>query len=439
MIEVFIQHIRNKSLLDPDKKYLLACSGGLDSVCLGELLFISKIPFEVAHVNFGLREKESDGDENFVKSLSETWNSFFHVHRANTLKLAEEHHISTQMAAREIRYEWFEEVRKAHNLSGIILAHHEDDQLETIFLNLTRGTGIEGLYGMADRRGHLIRPLLPFSRKQILEFATENKLVWREDSSNKKTDYKRNKLRIEALPVLYDSSPEARVNLLSSFERLKDTGKAFSGLFSIWKNQHIKDSDGLQTLDFRSFIHMEGATSLLYFWLRSYGFNSNQAMDIYQACLIGNSGKVFETTGHLLNIDRDQLVLAPKTSIFDPIEISENDLGFITPEGTYEILKLDGPTELDKNSQNAMLDLEQLTFPLKIRNWEEGDRIIPLGMKNSKKISDFLIDLKVPLVKKQGIKVLESGDKIAWILGYRIADWAKQTAATRKTFYLKKR
>lgn len=439
MIEAFIQHIRNKSLLDPEKKYLLACSGGLDSVCLGELLFISKIPFEVAHVNFGLREKESDGDENFVKSLAKTWNTEFHVHHADTLKIAEENHISTQMAARDIRYEWFEEIRESRNLDGIILAHHEDDQLETIFLNLTRGTGIEGLYGMADRRGKLIRPLLPFSRKQIQEFAAENKLVWREDSSNKKTDYKRNKLRHDVLPVLYDSSEDARANLLTSFNRLKDTGKAFSGLFDLWKSQNIKDSEGLQTLDFKGFIHTEGATSLLYFWLRSYGFNSIQAQEIYQSCLQGMAGKIFESTGYLLNIDRNQLVLAPKTLSFEPIEISENDLGFKIPEGTYEILKLSGQTELDKNSQNAMLDLEQLTFPLKIRNWEEGDRIIPLGMKNSKKISDFLIDLKVPLVKKQGVKVLESGDKIAWILGFRIADWAKQTAATRKTLYLKKR
>ncbi len=439
MIEAFIQHIRNKSLLDPEKKYLLACSGGLDSVSLGTLLYYSKIKFEVAHVNFHLRGKESNGDEEFVKNLAENWGVEFHILHAETAKVMEEKHISTQMAAREIRYDWFEKVREARNLEGIVLAHHEDDQLETIFLNLTRGTGIEGLYGMAEKRGFLIRPLLPFSREKILHFAKKTSLEWREDSSNRKTDYKRNKMRLDVLPVLYAYSEDSRANLITSFNRLKDTGRAFSGLFDLWKSKSILDQDGIQILKFEDFIHLEGATSLLYFWLRSFGFNSDQVQELYQTCLFGESGKFFESTDYLLNMDRSQLILAPKAKYFEPFEISKNDLDFSIPEGEYEILKLDGKIEVDKSPLNAMLDLEQLNFPLRIRSWTEGDRFIPLGMKNSKKISDFLIDLKIPLVKKQEIKVLESGEKIAWIIGYRIADWAKYTAATRKTLYLKKR
>lgn len=439
MIDAFIEHIKNKSLLDSDKKYLLACSGGLDSVCLGSLLHNSKIHFEVAHVNFQLREKESDDDENFVKNLAESWSTEFHVLHAETSNVAQEKQISTQMAAREIRYEWFEKLREARNLQGIIIAHHQDDQLETIFLNLIRGTGIEGLYGMADRRGFLIRPLLPFSREEIVQYAKENSLKWREDSSNSKTDYKRNKLRLDVLPVIYGSSEDSRANLIKSFNRLKDTGRAFSGLFELWKSKSILDQDGYQTLKFEDFIHLEGTTSILYFWLRSFGFNSDQVQELYQSCLAGESGKFFESSEYILNIDRSQLILAPKVKNFDPIEISENDLDFKIPEGKYEILKLTGEVDLDKNSMNAMLDLDQLSFPLTIRTWREGDRFIPLGMKNSKKISDFLIDLKIPLVKKQEIRILESGEKIAWIIGYRIADWAKHTAATRKTLYLKKR
>ncbi|EAZ81234.1 tRNA lysidine(34) synthetase TilS [Algoriphagus machipongonensis] len=439
MIEAFIHHIKNKSILDLDKKYLLACSGGLDSVCLGTLLHQSGFSFEVAHVNFHLREKESDGDELFVKNLAEQWNAPFHVHQADTYSFVEDHKVSTQMAARDIRYEWFEQIRKERNLAGILLAHHEDDQLETIFLNLLRGTGIEGLYGMAEKRGKLIRPLLPFSRAEILEFATAMELAWREDSSNKSTDYKRNKLRIDILPKLLDFAEDSRANLFTSFDRLKDTGRAFTGLFDQWKSQAIKDEEGIQTLGYSDFLHLDGATSLIYFWLRSYGFNSTQAQEIYQSCLLGESGKLFESASFVLNNDRDQLILAPKSIGFADIELSSNDLGFDIPEGKYELLKTGSPSEIDKSPSNAMLDLEQLTFPLKIRQWEEGDRFIPLGMKNSKKISDFLIDLKVPLVKKSGIKVLESDGKIAWIIGYRIADWAKQTAATRKTLYLKKR
>ncbi|WP_296700053.1 tRNA lysidine(34) synthetase TilS [Algoriphagus sp.] len=439
MIEAFIEHIKNKSLLDSNEKYLLACSGGLDSVCLGTLLYFSKINFEVAHVNFQLREKESDDDEKFVRLLAESWRSEFHVLHAETSRVRQEKNLSTQMAAREIRYDWFEKIRKTRNLQGIIIAHHQDDQLETIFLNLLRGTGIEGLYGMADRRGFLIRPLLPFSRKNILDYAKEKSLKWREDSSNTKTDYKRNKLRLDVLPIIYNTSEDSRANLITSFNRLKDTGRAFSGLFELWKSKSILDQDGFQSVKFEDFMHLDGTASILYFWLRSYGFNSDQVQEIYQSCLAGEAGKFFQSPDHILNIDRNQLILAPKAKHFDAIEISENDLGFILPEGKYEILKLKGEVDLDKSSMNAMLDLDQLNFPLTIRTWKEGDRFIPLGMKNSKKISDFLIDLKIPLIKKQEIRILESGEKIAWIIGYRIADWAKHTAATRKTLYLKKR
>ncbi|MBN7813823.1 tRNA lysidine(34) synthetase TilS [Algoriphagus pacificus] len=439
MIEAFIQHYQDKSLLDPTKNYLLACSGGLDSVCLGKLLILAGIPFELAHVNFHLRGEESDGDEAFVKNLADEWGKTIHIHHAETSQLADEKKISTQMAARELRYDWFEEVRASRGLDGILLAHHEDDQLETIFLNLLRGTGIEGVYGMAERRGWLIRPLLPFSRVKISEFAQEYSIEWREDSSNKKTDYKRNKLRIEALPALLEVSEDARNNLFTSFNRLKDTGKAFSGLFDNWKKTSIIEEDGIQTLDFKDFLQVEGATSLLYFWLRSYGFNSDQSQEIYQACLTGDSGKLFETPSFILNIDRRKLILAPRVIDFSQIEVSKDDLGFALPEGNYELLKINAPCELDTSRINAMLDLDQLSFPLKIRSWEEGDRFIPLGMKNSKKISDFLIDLKIPLIKKQEVKVLESGGEIAWIIGHRIADWAKQTAATRKILYLKRR
>lgn len=439
MIEAFIQHIKKKSLLDTDKNYLLACSGGLDSVCLGTLMYHAKIPFEVAHVNFHLRGSESDGDEVFVKELAASWGKKFHIHHAQTAQTVEEKHISTQMAAREIRYDWFEEIRKTRNLDGIVLAHHKDDQIETIFLNLTRGTGIEGVYGMADKRGWLIRPLLPFSRDQIKEFAAKNSINWREDSSNTKTDYKRNKLRLVALPALYETTENTKENLLTSFERLKDTGKAFSGLFDLWKSKSIQEKEDLQILQFQDFLHMEGATTLLYFWLRSYGFNSDQAKEIFETCTYQESGKIFTSTDYLINIDRQQIILSPKALIFDEIELTKNDLGFTLPEGNYEMLKLEEVSEIDRNKANAMLDLDQLEFPLTIRNWNEGDKFIPLGMKNSKKISDFLIDLKIPLVQKQRTKVLVSGGKIAWILGLRIADWAKCTAATRKTLYLKKR
>lgn len=439
MIEAFIRHIRSKSILDSKNLYLLACSGGLDSICLGTLLIEAKIPFEVAHVNFGLRESESQNDEIFVRNWANSLGKTIHILQPDTLSYAKENQLSTQMAARQIRYDWFEKIRIERNLQGIILAHQEDDQMETIFLNLLRGTGIEGIYGMAERRGWLIRPLLPFSRSEILDFAIQNGLKWREDSSNAKTDYKRNKLRIQGLPALYEVSEDAKSNLQTSFARLKDTGKAFTTLFEIWRKDHIRIDEGLQILNISEIASLPGASTLLYFWLRPFGFNPSQSGDIFESAIQTESGALFESFTHLVNIDRDSLILAPKTEAFEATEIFPDEVDISLPEGKYELIQLEGHFDLDKNPQNAMLDLERLNFPLVVRTWEEGDRFIPLGMKNSKKISDFLIDLKIPMLKKKDVKVLISEGEIAWVFGLRVADWAKCTAATRRILYLKKR
>ncbi len=438
MVDSFIRHISSKTLLNQTDTYLLACSGGLDSMCLANLLIQSEIKFEVAHVNFMLRGKESDEDEAFIKTWAKKHGKTLHLHQTETQKIASERGISTQMAARDIRYEWFETIRQNRNLAGIVLAHHEDDQLETIFLNLLRGTGIEGVYGMADRRGWLIRPLLPFSRQQILEYAKENKVAWREDSSNEKTDYKRNKLRHETLPAIYASSTDAKANLLTSFQRLKDTGKAFHGLFENWMNTTVSQKEGFQILPISSLISVNGAASLLYFWLRPYGFNSDQASAILQSCQNQEAGKLFQSQNYVVNVDREELILSKSVEKFQPISISENDVEFTLPEASYSLLKSTGSLQIQKSPTNASLDLERLSFPLEIRTWQEGDRFIPIGMKHHKKISDFLIDLKIPLIQKQSVKVLLSGDEIAWVIGYRIADWAKSTPATRQLIHFKK-
>lgn len=438
MVNAFIQHIGSKSLLNSSKTYLLACSGGLDSICLGELLSSESIPFEVAHMNFQLRGHESDEDEAFVRQWAESKQVAIHMKHADARSYAIEFGISTQMAARELRYRWFEEIRSTRNLEGILLAHHEDDQIETIFLNLLRGTGIEGLYGMADRRGKLIRPLLPFSRKNLEDFARANDLKWREDSSNGKLDYKRNKLRLQVLPAIYNFAPDAKYNLQTSLSRLTDTGKAYTSLVEQWLSVQVLDKDGVQSISIQALLQMQGTVSIIYFWLRSYGFNSNQAQDIYEAIITGEAGKLFESSAYSVNVDRDKIFLAPVFKKFDSIQLSEQDIQFVLPEGHFDIVKLESPIALDQKKENAMLDLEQLNFPLTIRTWALGDRFTPLGMKSTKKISDFLIDLKVPLMKKQSVKVLVSGQDIAWVIGYRIADWAKTSAATRKVLYLKK-
>ena len=439
MREVFISHIQSRQLLLPEQRYLLACSGGMDSMALANLLLLAGIPFEIAHVNFKLRDEESDGDQTFVENWAKKHQITFHPKIADTKHLSVSQGISIQMAAREIRYAFFEEIRAKFNLEGILLAHHEDDQLETIFLNLLRGTGIEGVYGMSERKGWLIRPLLPFSRAELTDFMKSGGLEWREDSSNEKSDYKRNNLRHNGLPAILSLEADAKKNLLTSFERLKDTGRAFSGLFDFWKARSIVEKDGIQSLKYTDIVHLPGGASLLYFWLRSFGFNSDQAQQIWDSVTDIKPGSVFIGKDFQLWMDRTEMMLCPKPISFETLYIQENEHEVNLPEGIYDLSRSSEPQAIDLRLQNALLDLDRLEFPLEIRLWKEGDRFIPLGMQSEKKISDFLIDLKVPAPKKQEVKVLVSGNKIAWVIGMRIADWAKITPATRHTIHFKKR
>ena len=439
MYDAFISHIQQSTLFEPNKRYLLACSGGLDSMALAHILHAAGIQVELAHVNFGLRGTESDGDEEFVTNWAQDRSLPIHIHHANTAEWADKNGISIQMAAREIRYKFFEEIRNQYHLEGIILAHHQDDQLETIFLNLVRGTGIEGLYGMSDRRGWLIRPLLPFSRTQLESYMEEIKQTWREDRSNASSDYKRNKLRHSGLPALYNLEPDTRQNLLQSFERLKDTGKAFSGLFELWKAEHVREQQGISFLAYKSLSNMPGVDSLLYFWLKPYGFNSDQALSLSKTLEDIKPGKLLRSATYELSLDREELLLYPIPVAFPAFELPVGAPSFELPEGGYHLTWGPPQKKIDRNPANAVFDLDRLEFPLQIRSWQEGDRFNPLGMQSEKKISDFLIDNKVPFALKKEVKVLVSGNKIAWVVGMRIADWAKVGPATQKCLHIQKR
>jgi tRNA(Ile)-lysidine synthase len=439
MYDAFISQLTQRALFDPGKRYLLACSGGMDSMALAHLLWKAGVSFELAHVNFGLRGEESDGDESFVRAWAKERNLLVHVHQAQTKKIAENQGISIQMAAREIRYHFFETLRSQQGLEGIVLAHHEDDQLETILLNLLRGTGIEGMYGMSERRDWLIRPLLSFSRQEIAAYMEREQLSWREDSSNASSDYKRNKLRHSLMPALYDQDKDARKNLLHSFGRLKDTGRAFSTLFQHWKTAHVTEHKGIQYLPYTALLQVQGGATLLYFWLRPYGFNADQATSIFESLDDINIGAFYLSPSYQLSMDRKEMMLHPILPPFEAIDIPKGEVLLALPEGDYELKwEVASATLLDRNPSHALLDADQLTFPLQVRSWQEGDRFSPLGMSTEKKVSDFLIDNKVPLALKKDVKVLVSGNKIAWILGMRIADWAKVSTATQHTLHIKK-
>jgi tRNA(Ile)-lysidine synthase len=438
MVSHFIEHIREKNILDESSKYLLALSGGIDSVFLGFLLLESGFDFEIAHVNYGLRDEESDADEKFVLGLAQSWGKRIHVKKVSPSTFQQEIG-SIQMIARKIRYDWFEELLIQKKLRAVLVAHNFNDQIETIILNLLRGTGIEGVYGMSEIRGNVIRPILSFQRTQITSFMESKGLSWREDSSNEKNDYKRNILRNEVLPLVNERFQDGIFLLDQSFKRIKDTGKLFFSFFVDWKEKHIRIENEYQYLRIHDFIHIPGKHSLIFYWLRDFGFKFSDVEDIFKSLEKGDSGKVFLSDNYMLNMDREVLILGKNDLEWDPIIIQKEDIQLSYKHGQYDILYVQDEFSLDKNAENAMMDLNKLKFPLVLRKWEEGDRFVPLGMKNEKKISDLLIDLKIPLIQKKKTAVLISGDEVIWVVGYRISDRYKCDANTRNVLYFKRK
>ncbi|MBR9774789.1 MAG: tRNA lysidine(34) synthetase TilS [Cytophagales bacterium] len=439
MLERFINHVRKNKILDVQLPYLVAVSGGVDSVVLAHLLTLAGFKISIVHCNFQLRGAASDADELFVIELGIQLGVPVHTKTFDTHAYMDKHGVSLQMGARDLRYNWFEELNSCMGTDGVIVAHHADDQIETVMLNLLRGTGIEGVYGMSSKRDFIRRPLLPFSRKEIKTFLERNNLHWTEDQSNAKTIYKRNFIRHKFLPLLLEFDPKGPELIQYSFDRLKDTGKAFFYLLDRWVDENVVLNDGFEVLSFSSIAGLPGKSSLLFYWLRRKGFVYAQIEDILYAVERQESGRQFLSEGWLLNIDREGLILGKQYEERKLIKIDLTDEGFVLDNKySYNCTRLDHSVALDRSAQNALLDFDLLNFPLIIRNWEKGDKFMPLGMRNFKKVSDFLIDRKVPLIKKNEVKVMCSGDSIVWLVGFRIDDRFKISNRTKKVFYVKK-
>lgn len=439
MLEQFIVHIREKNLLDFKFHYLLAVSGGLDSTTLAHLLHQSGISFSMAHCNFGLRGAESDGDETFIREMARRLGVKVYVRKFETKPYSKAMGISTQMAARDLRYQWFDELLEQVGHAGIVVAHHADDQVETVLLNLLRGTGIEGMFGMSDTRDKVIRPLLPFRRSELEAFALHEGYPWREDCTNKTSDYKRNFLRHQVVPRLQEFDPAALSLLLYSIDRIKDAGRAFFYLYDDWLEKNVQKEESLQYLKINSLRGAPGKKSLLYYWLRAFGFNYAQTEDIILSVERQEPGKSFYSKDYILNLDREYLILGLKEAEFQEVWLDEASIELSTGTANYDILSYEGDFTPDRSFANATLDREKLSFPLQVRKWEIGDRFRPLGMNNFKKISDFLIDLKVPVIHKRNIKVMCSGEDIVWVIGFRIDDRYKISPFTKSALYFKKR
>ena len=436
MLAAFQKHLSSLVPKAEKKKFLLAVSGGVDSVVMAELFQKAKYKFGIAHCNFQLREAESDGDEKFVKGIADCSGNAFHVKQFDTAAYAKKKKLSIQMAARELRYEWLKEIAEKNKYDYIVIAHHNDDAIETFFINLLRGTGIAGLHGINAEHGNVIRPMLCFSRQEIEEYAKEHKLKWREDSSNASDKYERNKIRHHLLPELKKINSDASKAIQHTIDNLKDVEFVYrkgieeeaKKLITTKGNTIYFSIKGLQELQF--------AHIYVYEELKKYGFNYSQAKEIIKS-LKGQAGKVFLSSTHRLTKDRIQLIL-------EKIAEKKDTLGKLKSEtkkyqsGAFELKLSVKPKPAGFkppiSKDIACLDYDKLKFPLEIRKWATGDKFYPLGMFKPKKISDFLIDNKVSLSEKDGVFVLVSGKEIVWVIGHRIDDRFKIVSATKKLY-----
>ncbi len=417
MLQTFKDHITTKLSFLSGSKLLIACSGGLDSVVLVTLCKLLNLEFDIAHCNFNLRGKESDEDEKFVKTLADYNDSTFFSTHFDTSNYADHQNISIQMAARELRYNWFKELTIKHHFDYILTAHHADDNLETFLINLSRGTGIEGLTGIPEVNDVFVRPLLPFSRDQILEYAKKSKLKWREDSSNSSTKYLRNAIRHKVVTELKSVNPQFLQNFTTTLEHLKQSNDFIKSQVSRLKKElfEIDETDCIK-IPIHRLREFGNPRTCLYFLLKPYGF---KAWADIEKMIVAQSGKQVFSETHRLVKDRAYLLLSPiSEEISDrTYKISEAENMLMIPSGTIKFKIVEEISEVDLKT--IYVDKEKLKYPLSVRKWKEGDYFYPLGMKGKKKLSKYFKDEKLSLLAKERVWLLCSGKEIVWIINYR--------------------
>jgi tRNA(Ile)-lysidine synthase len=416
MLEKLQQHIKYKFSFLKEKKLLIAISGGLDSVVLTHLFHQLNFDISLAHCNFNLRGTESDKDEFFVKELGEKLNLKTFTKSFETENFASENQLSTQVAARNLRYNWFQEISIKHQFDFVLTAHQADDNLETFLINLTRGTGLEGLTGIPELNNNIVRPLLVFSRDEIENFATKNNIDWREDKSNASNKYVRNKIRNQVVPILKEINP----TLLDSFQKttdyLQESQQIIDASISDFKKKVLKETENSNLkIDIAKIQETNNPKAYLYQLLKEFGFT--EWRDVTNL-LTAQSGKEVLSRTHRLLKDRGFLIISKKE------EIKSNN-NFLISEDTLEIrspihLKIAAVSKIEKENKSTIhLDKNSITFPLTLRKWQYGDFFYPKGMQGKKKISKFFKDEKYSSIDKENTWLLCTENNITWVIGKR--------------------
>jgi len=415
MLIKFQNHIQQNFAQLKDKKLLLAVSGGIDSMVLLDLFYKLRFDICVAHCNFQLRGKESDGDELLVRETCQDRYIPYFIETFHTTEFANEKKLSIQLAARKLRYDWFHELLSENQLDYLVTAHHLDDNVETFLINFTRGTGLEGLTGIPAQNGNIIRPLLPFSREEIENYAQANQIQWREDSSNASDKYFRNKLRHDIVPILKELNTGFLDSFQNTLHHLQQAESLVEDASKLVYEKVVDEKDNRLEIHLKSLLEFKNYKAYLYQWLKNYGFSAwNDIYDLVEA----QSGKQVFSETHVLLKDREKLILSERKS-------TEKSAVFLIESLDSKVnipLKLEFRKVVnifETHSNCIFVDENKLKFPLTIRKWREGDYFYPSGMNGKKKLSKYFKDEKYSLLDKENQWLLCSEDQIVWVIGKR--------------------
>tara|TARA_B100000902_G_scaffold22043_1_gene26504 strand:+ start:441 stop:1769 length:1329 start_codon:yes stop_codon:yes gene_type:complete len=423
--------IDNKIFSIEKDKVILAISGGADSVCLMHVLIRIGVNFELAHCNFKLRDDESEADEKFVKKLSRSFGLKLYCYSFDTNSYAINNKISLQMAARELRYNWFDKILLDNNIDYIVTAHHLDDSIETFFINLIRGSGIKGLIGIENKLNNIIRPFLCCTRNDIDDYLRKNNIKYREDSSNNSLKYMRNNIRKRLIPLLEEFNPNIRHTISTDMKVLKDSFAVFSEYIDVVRSHIVSEKEGLVLIDICKLKTLNPMSIYLFELLKPYKFHQIESII---SAIDTQSGKIFYSSNYKLLIDRNKIFISIRNEKDNHLEkkISVSDKIISSP---FRIsFTVSTENSISNNLNIAHLDFEKLKFPLILRKWKDGDKFIPLGMRNFKKLSDFFIDQKFSIFQKKNQWLLCSSNDIIWVIGKRIDDRYKVNLNTKKLY-----
>jgi len=421
--------ITEKSLFKREDKLILGISGGADSVCLMHVLLALGCSFELAHCNFNLRGEESDADENFVKELAKEHQLKIHVKQFDTLAYAAKNKISTQMAARDLRYAWFGKLLIKSSAKYLAIAHHANDDVETFFINLVRGSGLKGFLGIKEKNNAIVRPLLSVSRLEIEQYLKERNLVFREDSSNTSVKYLRNKIRHELMPLLAEMNPSIQQTVKDEMKILEGVSKIYASKVEEVRKDLTQEKNGIVQFEISALLALNPLHNYLYELLAPYGFYTVEAIS---KALQGQSGKQFFSATHQLVVDRENIFISLLNIENEVFEITKKTTSLVHP---LEIkFKVTSDKTIIYDNDIAQLDVEKLKFPLTLRKWKQGDKFMPLGMKKFKKLSDFFIDNKFSIIDKQEQWLLCSDVDVVWLVGCRIDERYKLETNTKKVY-----